>query len=196
MWPELMRPKKGGLLHGLTAVPRRWRKQCVYPLFLIIAIFLTHYLSCFQEASLKKDRATTSDEQRERMLIAEQIERAAAEADSSSSSDSRPVEEGLKRDEGAEKVVLSFSAKPAVPVPAPAATSSSTPSGAFKNPLKLNPIKANPLKRPNIFKSASGGGDAEKAGEKRRVAAVSAAEQLIIEDQARKRRRMDRDNLA
>ncbi|KAJ7914833.1 domain of Kin17 curved DNA-binding protein-domain-containing protein [Mycena leptocephala] len=32
------------------------------------------------EASLKKDRATTSDEQRERMLISEQIERAKAES--------------------------------------------------------------------------------------------------------------------
>jgi DNA/RNA-binding protein KIN17 len=150
------------------------------------------YVLC-QEASLKKDRATTSDEQRERMLIAEQIDRAAAEAESSGSSDSPPVEEGLKRDEGAEKVVLSFSAKPttlAAPV-----VPSSTPSAGFKNPLKVNPLKANPLKRPNVFKSGSGIGDSEKVNEKKRSAPMTAAEKLILEDQERKRRRMDRDNL-
>ncbi|KAF9465314.1 domain of Kin17 curved DNA-binding protein-domain-containing protein [Collybia nuda] len=143
------------------------------------------------EASLKKDRATTSDEQRERMLIAEQIERAAAEVEASPADDSPPVEEGLKRDEG-EKVVLSFSAKP-TPVPAP----SSAPTLGFKNPLKVgsNPLKANPLKRPNVFKSATAGGDMSKANEKKRSAPMTAAEMLIIEDQERKRRRMDRDSV-
>jgi len=142
------------------------------------------------EASMKKDRATTSDEQRERMLIAEQIERAAAEAEPSGSADnSPPVEEGLKRDEGSEKVVLSFSAKAATM----AATSTpSTMSVGFK---KSNPLKANPLKRPNVFKSGSGAGDSEKANEKKRPAPMTAAEKLILEDQDRKRRRMDRDNL-
>jgi len=140
---------------------------------------------------LKKDRATTSDEQRERMLIAEQIGRAAAEAGSSGSNEgSPPVEEGLKRDEGADKVVLSFSAKPAVP--AGTVTAPSAPPIGFKNPLKVNPLKANPLKRPNALKSGSGGGDSEK----KRSAPMTAAERLILEDQARKRRRMDRDNLA
>jgi len=64
---------------------------------------------------LKKERATMSDEARERMLIAEQIERAKADAgedeDPELKSGSPPVDEGLKRDEG-EKVVLSLSAKP------------------------------------------------------------------------------------
>lgn len=150
------------------------------------------------EASLKKDRATTSDEQRERMLIAEQIERAAAEVESSGSNDnSSPVEEGLTRDEGVEKVVLSFSAKPTAPATAAtaAAAPSSTPSAGFKNPLKVNPLKANPLKRPNAFKSGSSAGDSEKANEKKRPAPMTAAERLILEDQERKRRRMDRDNL-
>lgn len=148
-----------------------------------------------QEASLKKDRATTSDEQRERMLIAEQIERAAAEVESSgTNSDSPPVEEGLKRDEGAEKVVLSFSAKPTTPA-ADAATPAPTPSVGFKNPLKVNPLKANPLKRPNVFKSGSSG-DPEKTNEKKRSAPMTAAERLILEDQERKRRKMDRDNVA
>lgn len=140
---------------------------------------------------MKKDRATTSDEQRERMLIAEQIERAAAE-EPSTSKDSPPIEGGLKRDEGNEKVVLSFSAKPAVAVAAPVAT----PSVGFKNPLKLgaNPLKANPLKRPNVFKSAPSN-DADKANEKKRPAPMTAAERLIIEDQERKRRRMDRESV-
>ncbi|KAJ7490543.1 domain of Kin17 curved DNA-binding protein-domain-containing protein [Mycena latifolia] len=142
------------------------------------------------EASLKKDRATTSDEQRERMLIAEQIERAAAESSSAGPSTTPPVEEGLKRDEGAEKVVLSFSAKPA---PAPAAA----PALAFKaNPLKpANPLKANPLKRPNVFKAAASSSSSTPEGndKKRPASSMTAAERLIIEDQERKRRRLDKD---
>jgi DNA/RNA-binding protein KIN17 len=128
------------------------------------------------------------------MLIAEQIERAAVEAESSGSIDSPPSEEGLKREQGAEKVVLSFLAKPAA---APAATSaSSVVSIGFKNPLKVNPLKANPLKRPNTFNGGPGVGDSEKANEKKRPAPMTAAERLILEDQERKRRRMDRVNLA
>ena len=94
---------------------------------------------------MKKERATTSDEQRERMLIAEQIERAEVEA-GPASNNPPPVEEGLKRDEGTEKIVLSFSAKPSTTIMAPA-------PAAFKlNPLKpkvaINPLKTNPLKPP------------------------------------------------
>ncbi|KAJ7696670.1 domain of Kin17 curved DNA-binding protein-domain-containing protein [Mycena rosella] len=141
------------------------------------------------EASLKKDRATTSDEQRERLLIAEQIERAAAES-SAGPSTTPPVEEGLKRDEGAEKVVLSFSAKPAPAAPA-------APALAFKaNPLKpANPLKANPLKRPNVFKSAAASSASTPDGndKKRPASSMTAAERLIIEDQERKRRRLDKD---
>ncbi|KAF8887158.1 domain of Kin17 curved DNA-binding protein-domain-containing protein [Infundibulicybe gibba] len=148
------------------------------------------------EASMKKDRATTSDEQRERILIAEQIERAAEAEPSSSKSDSPLAEEGLKREEGAEKVVLSFSAKPAA-VPTPAA--SITASGFKMNPLKpsTNPLKANPLKRPNIFKSAPSTADSDKSNEKKRPApTMTAAERLIIEEQERKRRRTERDSRA
>ncbi|KAJ7606566.1 domain of Kin17 curved DNA-binding protein-domain-containing protein [Mycena polygramma] len=131
------------------------------------------------EASLKKDRATTSDEQRERLLIADQIERAKSESSSAGqskdSSSEPPVEEGLKRDENAEKVVLSFSAKPAPAAPA-----------------------ANPLKRPNVFKAAASSSstpDWEKSNDRKRPAlSMTAAERLIIEDQERKRRRMDKDN--
>ena len=134
-----------------------------------------------------------SDEQRERMLIAEQIERAAAETEAPSSKDSPPVEEGLKRDEATEKVVLSLNTtKPAAST---TPSSSSTPLVGFKNPLKLNanPLKANPLKRPNVFKSTSSNTDAEKVNEKKRAAPMTAAERLIIEEQERKRRRMERE---
>ena len=132
---------------------------------------------------MKKERATTSDEQRERMLIAEQIERAEAEAgpssSSSHSSSTPPVEEGLKRDEGTDKVVLSFSAKLPTTLP-------SAPTPILKlNPLKpnpaINPLKANPLKRSLPAQDSD-------MGEKRRPP-ITAAERLIVEDQERRRRR-------
>lgn len=153
---------------------------------------------------MKKERATMSDEARERMLITEQIERAAAEKDGKSESpdadgDKPAVEEGLKRDEG-EKLVLNISLKPV----ASAATDSDTPmlSTATSGGLKFNALKAhaaNPLKRPNVFKMSSSKafGDKEKEPEKvngkKRDALMSAAERLIFEEQERKRRRMERD---
>jgi DNA/RNA-binding protein KIN17 len=130
---------------------------------------------------MKKERATTSDEQRERMLIAEQIERAETEAGPSNSPDS--AEEGLKRDEGADKVVLSISTK----LPA------TTPDSIKLKPL-VNPLKANPLKRPNVLKMASGGED-KKVNNGKRPVPLTAAERLIVEDQERKRRRMERDHV-
>ncbi|PPQ95281.1 hypothetical protein CVT26_014855 [Gymnopilus dilepis] len=148
------------------------------------------------EAAQKKERATVSDEQRERQLIAEQIERAAAESKAERGPSPAEVEEGLKRDVTSEKVVLSLSAKPS----APAATAA--PTGLKLNPLKpaVNPLKANPLKRPNVFKSAtpaaSSEGGENSVNEKKRSAPMSAAERLILEEQERKRRRMDRDNIA
>jgi len=151
-----------------------------------------------QEATLKKERATMNDEQRERMLIAEQIERAAADVEPSSSV-TPPKEEGLKRDEAAEKVVLSLAPKPK---PAPEA-STAAPTGG----LKLGGVKpgVNPLKRPNVFKATAASVSSkvsspsdeppEKTNEKKRSAPMSMAEKLILEDQERKRRRMDRDNV-
>jgi len=144
------------------------------------------------EASMKKERATTSDEQRERTLISEQIERATAEQqetrDASEESDKTAVEEGLKRSEG-EKVVLSLSIKPIAP--AAESTPSTTPSGGFK----FNALKStNPLKRPNVFKSKVTN-DKEEAvtSTKRKDAPLSVAEQIIVEEQERKRRKVERD---
>ncbi|KAK2463378.1 hypothetical protein APHAL10511_004604 [Amanita phalloides] len=150
-----------------------------------------------QEATLKKERATMNDEQRERMLIAEQIGRAAVEAekDDTSPSDTPPREEGLKRDEGTEKVVLSLAPKPK-PEMGPVI---STLGGG----LKLTGVKpgGNPLKRPNVFKTTVSSKGAPSSGEEpvkndnKRLVPMSMAEKLILEDQERKRRRMDRDNV-
>ncbi|KAH7874602.1 domain of Kin17 curved DNA-binding protein-domain-containing protein [Lentinula edodes] len=151
------------------------------------------------EASMKKERATTSDEQRERTLIAEQIERAAAEA-GPSRSETPPEDLGLKRDEGAEKVVLSLSAKAA---DAPNSFSPPAPlkMNAFKSSA-FNPLKpaTNPLKRPNVFKSttassSSSTGTSIEKDAKKRALPMSAAERLIVEEQERKRRRMDKESM-
>ena len=152
-----------------------------------------------QEASLKKERATMNDEQRERLLIAEQIERAEREAREKgegtsaegASEEEKRREEGLQREEGEKKVVLSLSAKPAV------ASSSTVPSDGLKlNPLKLtaNPLKANPFKRPNPLKQPSAA--TEKTNAKRKETPLSTAERLILEDQERKRRRTEREGKA
>lgn len=134
-----------------------------------------------------------SDEQRERLLIAEQIERAKVEEEeqgasgSGSSESPPPVEEGLKREEGAEKVVLSLSAKPVV-------TTATMPSFGLKP--NTNPLKANPLKRPNVLKTAVSSpapSTSTSSGTKRPAPLQSAAERLIFEDQERKRRRMERE---
>jgi DNA/RNA-binding protein KIN17 len=147
---------------------------------------------------MKKERATMNDEQRERMLISEQIERAAAEVEKDDSSSSTPPrEEGLKRDECAEKLVLSFAPKRKPETEA----STSAPSGG----LKLSGLKPgiNPLKRPNVFKAAAPSkgsllveesAKTSENNDKKRPAPISMAEKLILEDQERKRRRMDRDN--
>ena len=146
-----------------------------------------------QEASLKKERATMNDEQRERLLIAEQIERAEREAREKgegtsaehASGEEKRQEEGLQREDGEKKVVLSLSAKPAVASP------STVPSEGLKpNPLKL---VANPLKRSNPLKQASASSSAaEKPNGKRKESSLSAAEKLILEEQEHKRRRMER----
>jgi len=148
---------------------------------------------------LKKERATMSDEARERMLIAEQIERAKVDAGEDEDPELKSgyplVDEGLRRDEG-EKVILSLSAKPTLVVLSSASAATSVPvdSGLKLNPLKsgisINPLKANPLKRPNVFKT-SNSSQTEGDRAKRPVATMSAAEKLILEDQDRKRRKTE-----
>lgn len=169
------------------------------------------------DAARKKERATTSDEQRERNLIAEQIERAREIGAPDDEGTSEAVTQGLQRDEG-EKLVLSFGAKkqspPAeetksedkltvkaedgesAPAPAPVASSSVKPINVFKagNAFKAgaNPLKAgNPLKSGNVFKAKPAAGPSADASKKR---PMSAAEALIFEEQERKRRRMEKNH--
>ena len=147
---------------------------------------------------MKKERLTVSDEQRERLLIAEQIERAAATSSELNKLDSStPAEEGLKRSEGVQKVVLSFSAKPSTSEPQ--SSTDSRPAVGIGS-LKMNPLKgtsSNPFKRANVFKTpaptpaAGPSATADDTGKKR---TISAAESLIYEEQERKRRKMERDD--
>ncbi|KAJ1303252.1 hypothetical protein OPQ81_011449 [Rhizoctonia solani] len=172
------------------------------------------------DAARKKERATTSDEQRERNLIAEQIERA-REAGVQDDDTTEVATQGLNRDEG-EKLVLSFGAKKqsppaeetknedevkikaedgeptAAPAPAPAASSSVKPINVFKtgNAFKpgANPLKSgNALKSGNVFKAVAkpAAGSSNDATKKR---PMSAAEALIFEEQERKRRRMEKNH--
>ncbi|CAE6449632.1 hypothetical protein ACGC1H_005598 [Rhizoctonia solani] len=169
------------------------------------------------DAARKKERATTSDEQRERNLIAEQIERAREAGVPDNEGTAETSAQGLQRDEG-EKLVLSFGAKKQSPpaeemksegevkvksedkesAPSPPATSSVKPINVFKsgNAFKpgANPLKAgNALKSGNVFKAATkpGAGSASDASKKR---SMSAAEALIFEEQERKRRRMEKNH--
>lgn len=173
-----------------------------------------------QDAARKKERATTSDEQRERNLIAEQIERAREAGAPEDEDSAESSAQGLQRDEG-EKLVLSFGVKKQSPpadeaattptksevkaedgASAPtsvaiATTSSVKPVNVFKpgNAFKAgsNPLKAgNALKSGNVFKAAAKSSAASSEAPKKRT--MSAAEALIFEEQERKRRRMERNH--
>ena len=179
----------------------------------------------FQEAHLKKERLTKSDEQRERQMINEQIEKAVAEEEEQGGSstagavENTPPAQLLQRPEGEPvKISLSLnkpaasepsSATPAAPsAPAfsiklasssSASTTKPAPTNPLKlgtNPLKTNPLKATPAPKPgNIFKSAAASVPAPVAGTKRDRESLSVAESLMMEDMARKRRRMDQEGL-
>ncbi|KAI6030442.1 domain of Kin17 curved DNA-binding protein-domain-containing protein [Pisolithus orientalis] len=151
-----------------------------------------------QAATLQKERATMSDEQRERILIADQIERAKEQEEAQGSRSESPPEEelGLKRDEGTEKVVLSLAPK-SLKLDQSARSQPTGGGGLKLNGIKpdINPLKANPLKRPNPLRSAVTSKSAESSEKKRPVTALSAAERIILEEQERKRRRMDRESI-
>jgi len=99
-----------------------------------------------QQAAASKERSTMSDEQRERMLIREQIERAKEEAGGSDEEDGDKVEEGLKRDEvQGGKVVLSFSKPKASGSGSPPAESSNpTPSPSEGEQSRTPPSESTP----------------------------------------------------
>lgn len=153
-----------------------------------------------------------SDEQRERILIAEQIGRAAAANNETEDMQEPVAEEGLKRTDENQKVVLSLSLKPPVATTTTssdtsAASSSSqmapAPASAGIGLLKMNPLKAaaNPLKRTNVFKTASMGSSLgsntapapTSVDDKVKKRPMSAVESIIFEEQERKRRKMERE---
>ena len=184
-------------------------------------------LFALQEANMKKERLTKSDEQRERQMINEQIEKAAVEEEEqggssdSDAADNTPPAELLQRPEG-EPVKISLSLnKPAAAEPSGATPSAPSGSGfsiklgpsssasttkpvptnppplkPATNPLKMNPLKAAAAPKPgNVFKSAAASTPAPVSGTKREREPLSVAESLMMEDMARKRRRMDQDGL-
>ncbi|RAL67516.1 hypothetical protein DID88_008271 [Monilinia fructigena] len=67
-----------------------------------------------QDAIRKKERQDKGDEEREQMLIREQVRRAKQDAEARGESEMNEQERELKRGEG-EKIKLSFGAKPTVP---------------------------------------------------------------------------------
>lgn len=178
------------------------------------------------DAARKKERATTSDEQRERNLIAEQIERA-REAGGSDDDSNEAVAQGIQRDEG-EKLVLAFGSKKNESPPAETTTTSSAdpadkleeaeasssktpptptttvtlapkPGNVFK-PGNAFKAGANPLKTSNPLKTGnvfkSGSKSTASSADATKKRPMSAAEALIFEEQERKRRRMERSNAA
>jgi len=178
-----------------------------------------------QASAAMKERSTMSDEQMERLLIAEQIGKAKTERNDDEVEEERlkGMQEGFKRDEAAEKVVLSFNkpktapSPPALqindgasssaspippaseavsqsPAPTPIATSAPVVKVGF-NAFKANPLKptgVNPLKA-NVFKTSSTSTKSSDDSKGKRKEPISVAEQLIFEDQQRKRRKMDRE---
>jgi DNA/RNA-binding protein KIN17 len=174
---------------------------------------------------MKKERLTKSDEQRERQMINEQIEKATAEEEEQGGSsgsdvaDNTPPAELLQRPEG-EPVKISLSlnkaaaSEPSNATPVAPSTSgisiklgSSSSTSATKpaltnplkpvtNPLRMNPLKAAAAPKPgNVFKSAAASIPAPVAGTKREREPLSVAESLMMEEMARKRRRMDQVGL-
>lgn len=69
-----------------------------------------------QDAIRKKERQDKGDEEREQMLIREQVKRAKLDAEGRGEVEPDETERELKRDEGG-KIKLSFGAKPAAPKP-------------------------------------------------------------------------------
>lgn len=158
-----------------------------------------------QAALQKRDRAQMDGEERERLMLEEQIKRARA-----AQGEDEEENKGLQKKEG-EKITLSL-APIAGPGPGPSTSSSTAEAGPSKPADEAKPLTSisfgtlpaatptvsiNPLKRPapvNVFKAAkapktdSNGAsraDEEAPGAGKKVY-KSEAERLMKEDQARK----------
>ncbi|GAA5863042.1 hypothetical protein JCM8547_002780 [Rhodosporidiobolus lusitaniae] len=75
------------------------------------------------------------------------------------------------------------------PKPVIGFTPKANPLAAKPNPLKANLLKGNPLKKANPLKGGSSS-SASNSGAEKRKAPMSAMEQIALEEQARKQRRM------
>lgn len=133
-----------------------------------------------KDAIARRDRMTKNDEEREQQLLKQQIERSKQQkkdiAPETPSADDTHTSE-LKRDDHAAPIKLGFSLKKSSPPPAQAEGS----------------VAAQP-RRSNIFanvKAASGAAQAQRPAPEP-VRPLSAAERIMMQEQARERRKADR----
>ncbi|KAK4148218.1 domain of Kin17 curved DNA-binding protein-domain-containing protein [Dichotomopilus funicola] len=163
-----------------------------------------------REAVRRKEMQDKGDEEREQMLLREQIKRAqkAAEAKGDGQGEEEEARE-LKREEG-EKIKLNFGAKPAVKSPTPAGatppfkendnaseaadgTSNGEPKKEEVKPVEAAAVKPVSLKfgvkpqQKNVFKNAFAG--APKKVMAAQPKKVSEAERIMKEEMERKRSR-------
>ncbi|KUJ19852.1 uncharacterized protein LY89DRAFT_682689 [Mollisia scopiformis] len=101
-----------------------------------------------QDAIRKKERQDKGDEEREQMLIREQIRKAQLEAEAKGEGEPEDEERELKRAEG-EKIKLSFGAKPTASKPEESKQSTGSP----------------PLAATDSLESKEGGNSSEKEGD-------------------------------
>ncbi|GAA93756.1 uncharacterized protein L969DRAFT_84793 [Mixia osmundae IAM 14324] len=139
-----------------------------------------------QAATQSKERADMDDEQRQRKLIKEQIARAQAEVSAA------PVASGSGSENSGSLSPSADSKEPAPPIQIKLDLPASAPvAPAAVAPIKINPLKvANPLKgasKPSIFKTGSA--TPASVSNKR---PLSAMEQIVREEEERKRRRESR----
>jgi DNA/RNA-binding protein KIN17 len=167
-----------------------------------------------QDAIRKKERMDRGDEEREQMLIREQVRRARMDAEARGEADFENTERELKRDEG-EKIKLSFGAKPAAPkVESPAATeikkeeSVDAGEGSAQNgeeqkgeasvkteptdspaPAKVSMKMGFSSKPKNVFAAAKNALGGKKAAVIEQPKKMSEAERIMKEEMERKNKR-------
>lgn len=148
-----------------------------------------------QDALQKLDRAKTDDEQRQRKLLQEQIDKASAK--SASSEIATKMDEGLKRD-GAAPVRIGLTPSSAAHKPLSSNTPQSTPAAALPAtepsaskppPFKMgfNVLKSNPsATRSNPFNTPS-----DPAKKSKPPSSMTMAEKIMHEELERKKRKTD-----
>ncbi|KAF4632603.1 hypothetical protein G7Y89_g5529 [Cudoniella acicularis] len=123
-----------------------------------------------QDAIRKKERQDKGDEEREQMLIRQQVKRAQMDAESRSDTELDETERGLKHEEG-EKIKLSFGAKPAVAKP----ESSSAPVGRIINAEDSSALPAVDAEQPTTANSGEETNEAASVKQKESTETVTEA---------------------